>query len=196
MISWNPKLLYYCTPLIRASRYMTWRFGRRFRCSDLNLDSLRRVARPGMIVLSRREFQIATLFIDGYWTHTAMIMPEEKVIEATPDGVVLNELKEFFGKTDDFVILRPKFCGHREMESACMHAAEIVGSPYSFDFNNSDNSFYCSELVLKVYARTCRWDPRKEQEPGEFRNLCAGRIVRPAELYVNRQAWEIVFQLN
>ena len=50
MIPWNPKFLYYCTPLIKVSRYITWRFGRKFRCSDLNLDSLRKVVIPGMIM--------------------------------------------------------------------------------------------------------------------------------------------------
>ena len=107
-----------------------------------------------MILLSRREFQITNYFIDGYWTHSAMIMPSEKVIEATVNGVKINELWEFFLKTDDFVILKPRFCGIKEMEKACSHASENVGKPYSFDFNNSDDSLYCSELVLKVYARS------------------------------------------
>lgn len=151
---------------------------------------------PGMILLSRREFQISNFFIDGYWTHTAMIMPREKVIEATAEGVVMNDLHEFFLKTDDFVILKPKFCSTREMEKACGHASEIVGSPYSFDFNNSDDSFYCSELVLKVYARTCLWDRRNHHEPTEFKHLCDGKIVSPSDFYHNQNAWEVVFQMN
>ena len=196
MFPWSPKFLYYCTPLIRASKYITWRFGRKFQCSDLNLDSIRKVLMPGMIILSRREFQISNLFIDGYWTHTAMIMPREKVIEATAKGVIINELYEFFLKTDDFVVLKPRFCGMPEMEKACAHASEIVGVPYSFDFNNSDDSFYCSELVLKIYARTCGWERNSHHEPSEFKHLCDGKIIRPADLYYNHNAWEIVFQLN
>ena len=196
MIPWNSKFLYYFTTLIKISKYLTWRFGRRFRCSDLNLEPIRKVVKPGMIVLSRREYQVSNLFIEGYWTHTAMIMPREKVIEATADGVILNELREFFLQTDDFVILKPKFCGLPEMEKACCHASKIVGAPYSFDFNNSDNSFYCSELVLKAYARSCFWDWQSHQEPGEFKKLCDGEIIRPSDLYHNRNAWEIVFQMN
>lgn len=196
MIPWTPKFLYYCTPLIKISKYMTWRFGRKFQCSELNLDIVRKMARPGMIVLSRREFQISNLFIDGYWTHTAMIMPREKVIEATAKGVIINELHEFLLNTDDFVVLKPKFCGIREMEKACCHASEIVGAPYSFDFNNSDNSFYCSELVLKLYSRSCCWDRKSHHEPSEFKNLIDGKIIRPSDLYHNHNAWEIVFQLN
>jgi len=196
MIPWNPKFLYFCIPLIWVSKYITWRFGRKFRCSDLNLDNIRKVVMPGMILLSRREFQISNFFIDGYWTHTAMIMPREKIIEATAAGVIINELQEFFLKTDDFVILKPKFCGIQEMEKACSHASEIVGTPYSFDFNNSDDSFYCSELVLKVYAKTCGWDRKSHHEPSEFNHLCDGKIIRPADLYENHHAWEIVFQKN
>jgi uncharacterized protein YycO len=147
-------------------------------------------------LLSRREFQISNFFIDGYWTHTAMIMPREKVIEATANGVILNELQESILNTDDFVILKPRFCGMQEMEKACCHASEIVGSPYSFDFNNSDDSFYCSELVLKVYARTCGWNRHGKHEPSEFNHLCEGRIISPSDLFYNRNAWEIVFQLN
>lgn len=194
MISWNPKFLYYCTPLIRISKYITWRFGRKFRYSDLNLDSIRKLVTPGMIVLSRKKFQVSNYFINGYWTHTAMIMPRERVIEATPDGVIIKELQKFFLTTDDFVILKPIFCGAQEMEKACSHASEIIGAPYSFDFNNSDDSFYCSELVLKVYAWTCGWDRRSHHEPKEFNKLSDGKIVHPTDLYHNQNAWEIVFQ--
>jgi len=196
MSPFNPKFLHYCTPLIRFSKYLTWRFGRKFRCSDLDLDNIRKIVMPGMILLSRREFQITNYFIDGYWTHSAMIMPSEKVIEATVNGVKINELWEFFLNTDDFAILKPRFCGIQEMEKACSHASENVGKPYSFDFNNSDDSLYCSELVLKVYARSCGWDRKNHHEPSEFRHLCDGKIVSPSDLYQDRNAWEIVFQRN
>jgi len=82
------------------------------------------------------------------------------------------------------------------MEKACCHAAEIVGASYSFDFNNSDDSFYCSELVLKVYARTCGWDQESQHKMSEFEHLCNGKIIRPSDLYYNQDAWEIVFQQN
>jgi uncharacterized protein YycO len=149
-----------------------------------------------MILLSRKEFQISNFFIEGYWTHSAMIMPQDKVIEATSNGVILNELQEFFKNTDDFVILRPRFCGIKEMQKACDHALEIIGTPYCFDFNNSDDSFYCSKLVLKVYAKTCGWGIASQHELSEYKRLCDGKIVRPADLYLNQNAWEVVFQLN
>ena len=196
MVAWNPKFLYYCTPLIRTSKYLSWRFGRKFRCSGLDLAYIMDVVKPGMIVLSRREFQISNFFIEGHWTHTALIMPGEKVIEATINGVIMNELPKFFLTVDDFVILRPRFCSIKEMENACSFASEIVGSPYSWDFNNSDDSFYCSELVLKVYARSCGWERKSNTEPPEFKKLCDGKIIRPDDLYFNNIAWEIVFQLN
>ena len=196
MIAWNPKFLYYFTPLIKFSKHLTWRFGRKFRCSDLDLDNIRKLMMPGMILLSRRDFQISNFFIEGYWTHSAMIMHREMVIEATAKGVIINELQEFFLKTDDFVILKPRFCGIQEMEKACSHASEIIGTPYSFDFNNSDDSFYCSKLILKVYAKTCGWDRKNHHEPSEFKHLCEGKIVRPEDLYQNQNAWEVVFQLN
>lgn len=196
MIAWSPKFLYYCIPLIWVSKYITWRFGRKFRCSDLNLDCIRERVKPGMIILSRREFQISNLFIDGYWTHTAMIMPMEMVVEATTKGVIIHTLKDFFLNTDNFVILKPRFCSILEMDKACFHATEIVGSPYSFDFNNSDDSFYCSELVLKVYAKTCGWTNKNHHPPSEFSNLCEGKIIHPSDLYHNSNAWEIVFQLS
>jgi cell wall-associated NlpC family hydrolase len=196
MSPFSPKFLYYCTPLIRFSKYLTWRFGRKFRCSEIDMETIRKMLKPGMILLSRREFQISNYFIDGYWTHTAMFMPSGKIIQATTDGVIIEELLEFFQKTDDFVILKPRFCGVQEMEKACNHASETIGKPYSFDFNNSDDSLYCSELVLKAYARTCGWNKKSHHEPSEFKHLCDGKIVCPSDLYHNRSAWEVVFQMN
>ena len=196
MIPWNPKFLYYCIPLIWFSKYITWRFGRKFQCSDLDLKSILKDVRPGMIVLTRKEFQISNYFISGYWTHTAMIMPLGKVIEATTKGVIIKDLQEYFLRIDDFVVLKPKFCGPPEMDLACTHASETIGVPYSFDFNNTDDSLYCSELVLKVYARTCGWNRNSHREPSEFNHLCDGKIVRPSDLYYNQNAWERVFELN
>ncbi|MGA3013163.1 MAG: YiiX/YebB-like N1pC/P60 family cysteine hydrolase [Bacteroidales bacterium] len=193
MISWNPTFLYYFIPIIRASKYIDWRLGRKYKYSGLNLENIRKVAKPGMILLSRKEFQISNYFIDGYWTHSAMIMPGEKVIEATTKGVTLREMEEFFRRTDDFVILKPRFCGIQAMEEACTHATKIVGAPYSFDFNNSDESFYCSKLILKVYAKTCGWNIKNLHEPGEFKQLCDGKIISPSDLYKNKKAWEVVF---
>ena len=193
MIPWSPKFLYYFTPLIRFSKYLTWRFGRKYQCSDLDLEYLTKVVRPGMIVLSRREFQISNYFIYGYWTHSAMIMPWGKVIEATTNGVIMKELKEHIRKADDIAVLKPRFCGIQEMEKACCLASETLGIPYSFDFNNSDDSLYCSELVLKAYARTCGWNRNSPHEPHEFKHLCDGKIVRPSDFYHNHNAWEIVF---
>jgi len=89
---------------------------------------------------------------------------------------------EFFLKTDDFVILKPRFCGIKEMEKACSHASEDVGKPYSFDFNNSDDSLYCSEACAESYARSCGWDRNSNREPSEFRHLCDGKIVSPSDL--------------
>jgi uncharacterized protein YycO len=196
MVSWNPKFLYFCTPLIRAVKDLNWRFGRQFRCSGPDIDRVMDLHSPGMVVLSHREYQFTNLFIEGYWTHTAMIMPRGQVIEAIGEGVVMRDLHSFLSTVDDFVILRPKFCGSEEMEMACHHAAGILGAPYSFDFNNSDTEYYCSKLVLKAYARSCGWKQHNHSFPEEFRNLCEGRIVHPSEIYRNSGSWEVVCRLN
>jgi uncharacterized protein YycO len=196
MISWNPKFLYYFVPLIRISKYINWRFGRKYRCSDLNTEQLRKLLHPGMILLSRKEYEISNFFIDGYWTHTAMILEEDKVVEATSKGVVITSLNHFFLRTDDFVLMKPRFCGAKEMKEASRGATEMIGMPYSFDFNNSDKDVYCSELVLKMYARSCGWNRQNHMEPDEFKHLCEGKIVPPSSLYRNRNAWEIVFQMS
>ena len=196
MIPWNPKYLRYFTLLIRSSKYLSWRFGRKYRCADINLNPIRKLMKPGTIVLARKDFQVSNYFIETYWSHIAMIIPGESVIEATPDGVIRKELCHFFRKTDDFALLMPKFCSEEEMEKACHYAMETLGAPYSFDFNNSNDSFYCSELVLKAYARSCGWNKNSRQYPEEFKQLLEGKIVRPSDLFHNQHSWEVVYRLN
>lgn len=196
MISWNPKYLYYFTPLIRASKHLSWRFGRKFQCSSMNLDTIRDLIHPGMIVLSRREFQLSNYFIEGYWTHSAMVMPRDKIIEATYDGVRVNEYDNFFPRTDDFILLKPRFCDASNMEKACNIALETIGYPYSFDFNTSFDSFYCSKLVVNVYARACGWDVIRHFLPTSCRQLSKGKIIRPSDLHDDQHAWEVVFRVN
>jgi len=81
------------------------------------------------------------------------------------------------------------------MEIACSHASEIVGTPYSFDFNNSDDSLYCSELVLKVYARTCGWTGRviRNRVNSSIYVMENYQSFRPVH---DQNAWEVVFQAN
>jgi uncharacterized protein YycO len=200
MIPWNPKFLRYCTPLIRMSKDINWRFGRKYRCSSIDIETLRTVLKPGMILLTRKEFQLSNLFIDGYWTHSGILTLQDKVIEAISNGVIITELKDFCRKSDSFVILKPRFCTWLEMEKASHLASEMVGSPYSYDFNNSDSSYYCSKLVLKAYSCACDWNRNhynvEEEVPGEYRLLCDGKIVHPIDFFRNQNAWEVVFQQN
>jgi uncharacterized protein YycO len=196
MIPWSPKFLRFFTPIIRATRDVNWRFGRKYHCSDVDLDNLKTLLKPGMILLTRKDFQLSNFFIEGYWTHSGIVISKEEVIEAIGRGVIISDLKDFCAKTDNFVILKPRFCSWPEMEEASRHAAELVGFPYSYDFNNSDSSFYCSKLILKAYGTACGWGREPHKVPEEFRILCEGKIVHPINLFRNRNAWEVVFQQN
>ena len=184
--------LWLCLPFSKFINRINWRFGRSFCCSFKEFEPVKNNLQPGAVILTHKKYEFSTLFIPGYWTHSALVVSPELIVEATGRGVHLNTPESFFSKVDDFIVLKPLFCCQDIMKKAGEYATTLVGFPFSFDFRNSDEMFYCSGLICRVYTQTLVEEENHLQIPFVFRNFLDGHIIKPMDFYAHRDAWQVI----
>jgi hypothetical protein len=136
------------------------------------LDELRRLLRPGDVLVTRHERALTNLFLPGYWPHAALFVgttadrermgvdvdPERCarwsgeccVLEALKDGVLFRPLEETLA-VDAVAVLRPRLT-EAEIADGLARAVRHEGKPYNFDFDflRSDR-LVCTEVVYRAY---------------------------------------------
>lgn len=111
--------------------------------------------KPGSVLVSYTNGELASLFIPGKWKHAAIYAEKfvglSYVIEAKTSGVTITDLVTFMTTKDGVAILEPLFCDQSKMKSASDIAHRYIGKPYDFYFDPGDEAFYCSELIALSY---------------------------------------------
>ncbi len=190
------KILKCFRPVIQISSWISWRFGRCYQGARVDLTRICNLFAPGMVILSHKNFQFTNLFIPGYWTHAAMIASGDSIIEATFHGVVRRNLVDFISTTDDFVVLKPLFCGPETVANACWYVREKLGCRYNFEFVPHSDAFYCSGLVYSAYLESMHNQQVQNGYPEDFSNYAKGRIAFPNDLINHRDTWAVVLDSN
>jgi len=190
------QLLLLCNPFIRLGNKINWRFGRPYEGVPRSLEPFIGLIQPGMVILSHKKFELTNWFIRGYWTHTAICIGDNHIIEAVSKGVVKKKLETFINTVDDFIVLKPKFCDHSVMKEAVDFVETIVGYPYNFTFRSRKESFYCSELVYRAYSQTSRWNYVKKKYPEKLWSFHSNRILVPQHILESEPLWQVVEQFR
>jgi len=112
-----------------------------------------KILKKGDILLVRTNRYVSSWFIPGFYTHVALSLGDNIIIEAVTDGVQLNDILSL-GRCDYVCILRPKNISRKNINNACVLANNFLGCKYDFVFSNdTDEYLYCSELVYKAYEK-------------------------------------------
>jgi hypothetical protein len=189
-------ILWLCLPVSKFINRVNWRFGRPFSCNFKEIEPVKDNLQPGMVILTHRKYEFSTLFIPGYWTHSALVVSPGFIVEATGKGVRTNRVESFFSAVDDFIILKPRFCCQDMMKKAGEYASTLVGFPFSFDFRNSDEMFYCSGLICRVYVQLMTEHEKYRNIPFILKNFLNGYIIKPMDLFAHHEAWQVIGSFN
>jgi hypothetical protein len=185
-------LLWLCLPVSKLINRVNWRFGRPFCCRFEEIEPVKDHLQPGMVILTHKKYEFSTLFIPGYWTHSALVSTSGLIVEATGKGVGTTTPESFFSTVDDFIILKPRFCCQDTMKKAGEQASTLVGFPFSFDFRNSDEMFYCSGLICWIYTQTMAEREDSGNIPFLLQNFLNGNIIRPTDLSTPGDIWQVI----
>lgn len=190
LLNYRMRMVFY--PVLFISNKINWRFGRPFKCEAMDVETIRHLFQPGMIILSHKEFEFTNLFIRGHWKHSAIIIDSDMLIEATGKGVALKSIDEFLTEVDDYVILRPTFCDAILMEETCRYVRRVVGYPYNYAFLHGIRAFYCSELIYWAYRLACHHLPQRH----EMERRVRGGILNPQAIFESKDHWQTVVRME
>lgn len=114
---------------------------------------------PGMVCLTRRDYEMSNALQPGFWKHAAMFTGNDKrtipcMTEAVGTGVCKVGILDFMFTKDYVKILKPKFATMEQMMVAAAHAASLEGQPYDFQFKPANKAWYCSEVIWWAYDQT------------------------------------------
>jgi hypothetical protein len=184
--------LWLCLPISKFVNRINWRFGRQFICKFREIEPVQDHLQPGVVILTHKKYEFSTLFIPGYWTHSAMVVAPGFIVEATGKGVSMITLESFFSSIDDYIVLKPSFCCQDAMNKAGKQASTLVGFPFSFDFRNSSEMFYCSGLICWVYTQTLMAGKNPRCFPLILKSFINGNIIKPMDIYAHHDSWEVI----
>lgn len=192
MISFKSAIFTAISPASRLANKINWRFGRKYRFQDSYHAIISNKIKPGMIVLSHKNYEFTNLFIKGYWTHAAVIVSNSEIVEALSSGVMQNEVKDFFSTSDDFIILEPINMDNRSRDEAINFIKNKVGSPYNFSFIQSEDKFTCSDLVGRAYKIPIPESEEDASESFSFISYLTSDVLRPEQVLQQNGMWKVV----
>src|SRR3972149_3283542 len=127
----------------------------RKRLTGLDYYEIQPLLSPGTVLLTRTDGELSNVGIPGFWSHVALYLGNNTVIEATTHGVVETDLVTFLMGKDYACALDPRFTVTLDQSQLiCLKAITQKGKQYDYEFNTSDiTKFYCSELIWWAYSQ-------------------------------------------
>lgn len=153
--------------------------------------SAQSILTPGMVLLTRREYELSNMLQDGFYKHAAIFStPNSRripnVVEAIGPGVRPTGIIDFMFSKDYIKILKPKFADEYEMNQAAINANTLIGKPYDFQFKPTNNAWYCSEVIWWAY------DNAVERSPFVPRVTLGVPTITPQDFDNAKDKWETV----
>jgi len=108
------------------------------------------VVRVGDVLLSRKDWELSNLFIQGRFKHAAICISGGRLIEAVDPVVREIGFFDFVMKADKVIICRPLGFEQFELDDAKVFAKKNIGNKYDYYFIDGNEDNYCSELVYEA----------------------------------------------
>ena len=138
-----------------------------FKLKGKQYREVKRLIRPGDILVRRFDNYLNNSLIPGWWKHASIYVGQIwktdspcEVIHAIGEGVVSTDLIDFM-RADHLLVLRLEEDGHSWVQYAIDTAKALLGREYDFEFDFRDPLRYCcTELVMKCYPNLIKGKQR------------------------------------
>ena len=152
-----------------------------------HMNEALRHLKPGAVILTLKRGQLSNLLIPGHWSHAAIVISDNWVIEAVGKGVVKTRMKDFLLSKDEFLILHPTFATDAEMLLAVLQAQRLVGMPYDWEFEPNDQQWYCFELCWHAYNQAVPGNPFQRKQVFEI-------LTVQSMDFLDKRVWDRKYQ--
>jgi uncharacterized protein YycO len=116
--------------------------------------------RSGDCLCSREVWRFTSLFIPGFWTHSAVfgfVNDQPSVIEAIGEGVRIVPWLDWVIEMNNWCVLRPTGTTEHQGQETFRYAQTKIGEPYNYMFSPKARGFWCSGLTYWCWSMTGRW---------------------------------------
>jgi len=155
-----PKFLIKATGDIKFSKYPLW-IQYKPQLHSVKGPQVREIlatVRGGDILLRRFSAYLNTVFCPGFFGHAGLYVGNNQIVHAVGQGVIQEDILNFC-RCDAICVLgispQNKFMPYSLMarETAVKEALILADKnvPYDFDFSSDNKTYYCTELVDRVY---------------------------------------------
>ena len=182
-------LLHLISPFSRIANKINWRFGRKFCCESINIESVISLLQNADVILTHRDFEFTNIFLGGYYTHAGVVIEGHLVIEATSKGVHVSNIDDFLKKTDDFLILRNIKIS--DPGTIINRLLPEIGKKYNFTFIPNPHSITCAELIFYIFDVKAKAFPLKINQKKEIFSFFRQYSIHPESL-LNHPDFEVI----
>jgi len=114
------------------------------------------IIQEGDILLRGYDNYIDGYFIPGYFSHAGYYAGDDMVIHAMGEGTKEEDVINFC-RCDYMAIMRMPNATKSDIYTATTNAENLIGAAYDFEFEHSDDEYYCTELITKI------WEHKKDE---------------------------------
>ena len=124
-----------------------------YKIKGTHMRKILNTLKPGDILLRKYDHYLGSRIIPGYWSHAAIFVGRNKVVQMLGIGISTEDILTFM-RCDDIAILR-----HNSIDAivkAVQMAEDLADEDikYDYDFKSANDKFYCTELVAHLYDVT------------------------------------------
>lgn len=140
---------------IKISKYPFWFLYQpeEYKIKGDDIRKIISVLKPGDILCHNYNDYLVSKLIPGDYSHGAVYVGDNKLIEAVAEGVRESDIIDFC-RCDKVKIFRPV----AGQEKAIERVKRWIGKDYDFKFQSLNDSYYCWELCAEAYKEL---DPQK-----------------------------------
>lgn len=154
-----------------------------------HITEVKAVIKPGSVFLTKTNGELSNWAIPGFWSHAAMYIGNDQVIEAVgKHGVRITDIYSFLLTKDYVAVMHPEFCDDEAMATAVGWALGHLGKGYDFLVGPASDVFYCSELIFKAYKFSI-----DGVIPFTSRKTLGVWTVTPDDIFLAKRKWECVW---
>lgn len=116
-----------------------------------DIKKFKKTLKPGDVVLAGGLGLLSSLFVQGAVTHALIYLGKKKFVHVTAHGVGKAKTKVLYKNSDTLMILRHPDMNKIKLKQLSHFLKGQMGLPYNFDFEKTDDSYICSDLVKDAF---------------------------------------------